>query len=56
MDHVISEPYYKVGTILQKNYRKVTILWSFSYNSYVKFCGNKIWEPHYDCVISKSMF
>ena len=41
IDHVISELCYK-GTILQKNYRKMTILWSFSYNSFVKFCGKKI--------------
>ena len=27
------------GTILQRNYRKITILWSFSYNSFVKFHG-----------------
>ena len=33
---VISELFYK-GTILQKNYRKMTIKWSFSYNSFVKF-------------------
>ena len=32
MDHVISEPCYD-GTILQRNYRKMTILWSFSYNA-----------------------
>ena len=35
---VISEPCYK-WTILQKNYRKMTI---------VKFHGKKIWEPHHD--------
>ena len=35
MDCVISETCYK-GTILQKKYRKMTILWSFSYNSFVK--------------------
>ena len=32
MDGVISESCYK-GTILQRNYRKMTITWSFSYNS-----------------------
>ena len=26
--------------------------WSFSYNSFVKFHVNKIWEPQYDHVIS----
>ena len=29
------------GTILQRNYRKITILWSFSYNSLVKFHDGK---------------
>ena len=28
--------YYK-GSILQRNYRKMTILWSFPYNFFVKF-------------------
>ena len=41
VDRVISEPCYK-GTILQMNYRKMTISWSFSYNSFVKFHGKKI--------------
>ena len=27
------------GTILQKNYGKMTILWPFSHNSFVKFHG-----------------
>ena len=40
MDHVISEVCYK-GTILQRNNRKMTISWSFSYNSFVKFCGKR---------------
>ena len=40
MDCVISEPCYK-GAILQRNYRKMTILWSFSYNSFVKVHGKK---------------
>ena len=51
----VSELCYK-GTILQRNYRKITILWSFSCNSFVKFHGKKIWEPQHDSVISKSMF
>ena len=38
MDRDISGPCYK-GTILQRNYRKMTIKWSFSYNSFVKFYG-----------------
>ena len=33
------------GTILQRTYRKMTILWSFSYNSFENFHGKKIWEP-----------
>ena len=41
MDHVISELCCK-RTILQKNYRKMTILWSFSYNSFEKFISKKI--------------
>ena len=41
MDCVISEHCDKV-TILQKNYRKMTIAWSFSYNSFAKFNGKKI--------------
>ena len=51
MDRVISEQCYK-GTILQKNYRKMTIKWSFSYNSFVKFQN---WEPQHDPVISSSV-
>ena len=55
MDHVISEPCYK-RTILQWNYRKMTILWSFSYNFLLnKVRGEKIWEPQRDHVISKSV-
>ena len=50
MDRVISELCYK-GTILQRNYRKMTIKWSFSYNSFVKFHGTKIWESQNDRVI-----
>ena len=54
MDCAISEPCYK-GTILQRNYRKMTIKWSFSYNSFVKFHGTKICELQHDCVISNSV-
>ena len=42
MDHVISESCYK-GTILQRNDRKMTISWSFSYHYYVKFHGKIPW-------------
>ena len=60
MDTVISEPCYKgkilgVGGGLQRNNRKMTILWSFSCNFFVKRHGIKNWEPHHDNVISKSM-
>ena len=54
MDCVISELCYK-ETILQRNYRKMTIKWSFSYNSFVKFHGTKNWEPQHDRVLSNSM-
>ena len=43
MDHVISEPLYKVS-IVQRNYRKITIT-----------LHGKKWEPQYGCVISKPM-
>ena len=32
------------GTILQRNYRKMTIPWSFFYNSFVKFHGKINWS------------
>ena len=48
---LLSQVFYK-GTILQKNYRKMTILWSFSYNSLVKFHGKIILEPQHDHAIS----
>ena len=40
MDHVMRESCNK-ATILQtlRNYRKMTISWSFTYNSFVKFHG-----------------
>ena len=40
MDQVISELFYN-GAIIQRNYRKMTILWSFSYYSFVKFHSKK---------------
>ena len=43
MDCVISESCSKLKrTILQNNCRKITILRSFSYKSFVKFQGKKI--------------
>ena len=41
------------ATILQRNYMKMPILWSFSYNSFVKFQGKGIWEPLHGHIISK---
>ena len=57
VDCVISELCYK-GTILQRNYRKMTILWSFSCNSFVKFQGKKMGATTRQCyhVISKSVY
>ena len=53
MNHLISELCNK-ETILQRNCRKKTILWSFSYSSFVKFHGKKMGAKH-DCVVSKSV-
>ena len=44
MEHVISESCYK-RTILQMN------IWSFSYNSFVKFHGKTILTQQHDCYI-----
>ena len=45
------------GTILQRNCRKMTIKWSFSYNSFVKFHRLKKPKPQHDhtqiCVIMR---
>ena len=38
MNLIISELFFK-ETILQRNYREMTISWSFAYNSFVKFYG-----------------
>ena len=54
MSQFISESCYK-GTITQRNYcRKMTILWLFSYNSFVKFHDKKVREQH-EYILSKSM-
>ena len=37
--HVVAPKYFYHG-ILQRNYRKMTIKWSFSYNFFVKFYGH----------------
>ena len=50
MDRVLSQPCYK-GTILQRNYRKITIIWSFSYNLFVKFHGEKMESTTWTCYI-----
>ena len=52
-EHAISEFCYK-GTILQRNYKKMTTKLSFSCNSSVKFHGKKI-GSHNMTVISKSV-
>ena len=53
MDSIISEPCYS-GAILQMNYKKMTITWSFSYNAFVKFHGKKL-GSHSVTVTSKSV-
>ena len=55
MDHTTEGTPNYIGTIFQMNYRKMTILWSFSFNSFVKFHGKKNGEPQNDCLISKSV-
>ena len=55
MDHVISEACYTNTVFLQRNYRKMTIKWSFSYNSFV-FYDKKVREPQHDCVKSESLY
>ena len=40
MEHVISES-CNIETILLKNYRKLSMKWSFSYNSLVTLHGKK---------------
>ena len=39
MDSVISEPFIKGD--FTRELRKMTILWSFSFNSFVKFQGQR---------------
>ena len=60
--YVISELCYIRALLLKGIIEKchfmvitMTVLWSFSYNSFVKFHGKKIWEPQNDCVISPSL-
>ena len=50
MDNVILK--CVIESILHRNYRKMTF-WSFSFNSFVKFHGKKIWAPQYDCYIQR---
>ena len=45
---------YKWIVFYKGIYRKMTILWSFSYSSFVKFDGKK-WEPQHDYVVFKSV-
>ena len=46
VNHVIKGKFY------EEIYRKV---WSFTYNSIVKFHGKKNWEPEHDYNVSKSV-
>ena len=39
-------------TLLGYNYRKMTILWSFSCISFVKIHGKRHWEPQNDGVVN----
>ena len=55
MDSVIREFGFKV-TILQRNYRKMTIIWSFSYNSFVKFHGKKFGSHNMTVLYSNPCF
>ena len=48
MDYIMGELFYK-RTILQRNYRKMTIKWSFSYNSFVKRSFMTILYPKNHC-------
>ena len=34
----------------------MTMKWSFSYNSFVKFCGKKSWEPKHDRIQPNSCY
>ena len=54
MDSFISELCYK-GKILQRNYRKMTSSWSFSYNSIVIFHDKNIWEPQRVTVLYQNL-
>ena len=49
MNRVVSELCYK-GTLLQRNYWKISSLWSFYYNSFVKFHSEILWEPQHNHV------
>ena len=41
------------GKILQRDFGKMTIKWSFSYNSFVKFPGKKKnWEKQHNMLYS----
>ena len=47
MEHVISELCHK-GTILQRNYRKITVSWSFSYYFFVRYAMEKNLGPQHN--------
>ena len=42
------------GQFCKRNYRKMTISWSFSYNSFVKSHGEK-WDAQHVCAMSESV-
>ena len=46
-----------VNCVIKDNFRKELYkkIRSFSYNSFVKYLGKKIWEPQLDSVKSKSV-
>ena len=44
-----------VNSVVKRQFFKMTILWSFSYNSFVKFHGEKNCESQYDHVVSKAV-
>ena len=54
MDCVIRELCNKGKFLTKELYRKMTILWSFSYNSCVKINDKNCWKPP-NSVFSKSV-
>ena len=44
---VVKGQFYK--GIIQRNYKKMTTSWSFSYDPFVKFHGKHLWRAQHDC-------